>query len=96
MRNLVNLVILLTIQIIQILSVEKKLVDSLVEECTENINETSLVKKTLDKNENKWNYYVVYKALFWTFFIFFIINFGIGIYFVYRNYVNRNKYDLPY
>ena len=96
MRNLVNLVILLTIQIIQILSVEKKLVDSLVEECTENINETSLVKKTLDKNENKWNYYVVYKALFWTFFIFFIINFGIGIYFVYRNYVNRNKYELPY
>ena len=96
MRNLVNLVILLTIQIIQILSVEKKLVDSLVEECTENINETSLVKKTLDKNENKCNSYAIYKALFWAFFIFFIINFGIGIYFVYRNYVNRNKYDLPY
>ena len=96
MRNLVNLVILLTIQIIQILSVEKKLVDSLVEECTENINETSLVKKTLDKNENKCNSYAIYKALFWAFFIFFIINFGIGIYFVYRNYVNRNKYELPY
>ena len=31
----------------------KKLVDPLVEECTEIINETSLVKKTLDKNENK-------------------------------------------
>ena len=74
----------------------KKLVDPLVEECTENINETSLVKKTLDKNGNKSNSYVVYKALFWKFFIFFIINFGIDIYFVYRNYVNRNKYDLPY
>ena len=96
MRNLVNLVILLTIQIIQILSVEKKLVDSLVEECTENINETSLVKKTLDKNENKCNSYVVYKVLFWSFFIFFIINFTIGIYFVYCNYVNCNKYELPY
>ena len=70
----------------------KKLVDSLVEECTENIEETKLVEKTLDK----YNSYVVYKTLFWTFFIFFIINFGIGIYFVYRNYVNRNKYDLPY
>ena len=69
----------------------KKLVDSLVEECTENIEETKLVEKTLDK----CNSYVVYKTLFWTFFIFFIINFGIGIYFVYHNYVNR-KYDLPY
>ena len=29
----------------------KKLVDPLVEKCTDNINETSLVKKTLDKNE---------------------------------------------
>ena len=64
MRNLVNLVILLTIQIIQILSVEKKLVDSLVEECTENINETSLVKKTLDKRNDRCNSYVVYRALF--------------------------------
>ena len=74
----------------------KKLVDLLVEECTENINETSLVKKTFDKNENKCNSYVVYKVLFWSFFIFFIINFGIGIYFAYCNYVNCNKYELPY
>ena len=74
----------------------KKLADLLVEECTENINETSLVKKTLDKNENKCNSYVVYKVLFWSFFIFFIINFRIGIYFVYCNYVNCNKYKLPY
>ena len=69
----------------------KKLVDPLVEECTENINETKLVEKTLDKNENKdkCNSYVVYKVLFWTFFIFFIINLGIGTYFIYRKYVNR-------
>ena len=31
----------------------KKLVDPLVEECTENIEETKLVKKTLDKNETR-------------------------------------------
>ena len=76
----------------------KKLVDLLVEECTENIEETKLVKKTLDKNKNKdkCNSYVVYKVLFWPFFIFFIINFGISIYFVYRKYVNHNKYELPY
>ena len=53
----------------------KKLVDSLAEECTENIEETKLVKKTLNKNENK------YKMLFWIPFIFFIISIGISIYF---------------
>ena len=39
----------------------KKLVDPLVEEFTENINETNLVKETLDKNKNKvkCNSYVV-------------------------------------
>ena len=31
----------------------KKLVDRLIEECTENIEETKLVQKTLAKNENK-------------------------------------------
>ena len=31
----------------------KKLIDSLVEECTENIDETKLVNKTLNKNKNK-------------------------------------------
>ena len=78
----------------------KKLIDPLVEECTENINETSLVKKTLDENKDRCNSSVIYKALFWTFFIFFLISIGISIgiaiYFVYRNYVNRNKYGLPY
>ena len=55
-------------------------------------NETRLVKKTLDENK--------YRMLFWIFFIFFLISIGIrigiGIYFVYYKYVNRNKYDLPY
>ena len=31
----------------------KKLVDALIEECIENIEETKLVEKILDKNENK-------------------------------------------
>ena len=77
----------------------KKLFDKLIEECTENIDETKLVKKTLDKNENKdkCNSYVVHKALFWILFIFFIISVGIriGIYFAYYKYKN-NKYDFPY
>ena len=74
----------------------KKLIDPLVEECTENIIETELVKITLDKSEDRCNSYVVYRALFWTFFIFSLISIGISIYFVYHNYVNGNKYDLPY
>ena len=73
-----------------------KLIEPLVEECTGNINETSLVKKTLDKSEDRCNSCVVYKALFWTFFIFFLVSIGISFYFVYYNYVNRNKCDLLY
>ena len=40
----------------------KKLIDSLVEECTENINETELVKKTLDKTEDRFNSYIVFNS----------------------------------
>ena len=44
----------------------KKLIDPLVEECTENINETNLVKKTLDEKKDRCTFYAIYKALFWT------------------------------
>ena len=72
----------------------KKFADSLVQECTENIEETKLVNITV-KNENnsRCTSYVVYKVLF---FIFFLIIIVIGIYFVYHKYVNLIKYDLPY
>ena len=77
----------------------KKLVDPLVEECTENIEETKLVNITVEnENENKdrCSISIVYKVLFWIFLIFFIINSGIIIYFIYHKYVDCNKYDLPY
>ena len=72
----------------------KKLIDPLVEECTENIDETKLVNITV-KNENnsRCTSYLIYKVLF---FIFFIISCGTIIYIVYHGYVNRTKYDLPY
>ena len=72
----------------------KKLVDRLVEECTDNINETKLIKVIVE-NENKdsCRSYVVYKVLS---VIFFMINIVIIIYFVYHVYVNRIKYNLPY
>ena len=73
---------------------KKKLIDPLAEECTENIDETKLVNITIEnENKDKCNSYVVYMVLF---FIFFVISIGIDIYFVYHNYVDRNKYNLPY
>ena len=49
----------------------KKLVDRLIEECTENTDETKLVNITFAENENKdkCNSYIVYKVLFFIFFI---------------------------
>ena len=72
----------------------KKLIDPLVEECTENIDEAKLVNITVENvNNSRCTPYLVYKVLF---FIFFIIGCGIIIYFVYHKYVNRIKYNLPY
>ena len=72
------------------------MVDKLVEQCNENIEETSLVKINLAKC--KRNSYILYIVLFS---IFFTINIGIGTYFVYYKYINRNKknvsaYDYVY
>ena len=72
----------------------KKLIDPLVEECTKNIDETKLVNITVEnENNSRCTSYVIYKVLF---FIFFIISCGIGIYFVYHKYVNCIKYNVPY
>ena len=60
--NVINLVIL--INIYSDCKCKKKLIDPLADECTENINETSLVKKTLDKSEDRCNFYIIDRALF--------------------------------
>ena len=62
----------------------KKLVDNLVEECTENIEETRPVEKLSAKNKNKhkcssWTLYIVLFSIILT------INIGIGINFVYSH-----------
>ena len=72
----------------------KKLIDPLLEECTENIDETKLVNITVENEHNtRCTSYLVSKVLF---FIFFIISCGIIVYFVYHKYVNHIKCDLPY
>ena len=61
-----------------------KLVDNLVEECTETDDEVKLAKITLSENENKHKsssctLYIVFSLIIFT------INIGIGAYFVYYN-----------
>ena len=73
----------------------KKLIDKLVEECTENVKETRLVES---KYENECSSCIVYIVLFS---LSFAINIGIGIYFVYCKYMSCNKenvfkYDYNY
>ena len=74
----------------------KILVDKLIEQCNENIEETSLVKiNSINCNSNSCILYIV------TFSIFFTINIGIATYFVYCKYINHNKenvsvYDYVY
>ena len=63
----------------------KRLVDKLVDECTEIIDEEV---KILDKNENKCSSCVLYIVLFS---IFFTINVGIAAYFIYYKYMNSSK-----
>ena len=78
---------------------KERLFDKLIEKCSENIDEAKINNENENKNENendnkhKYSFSIVYIAFFS---IFFAINIGIGIYFVYQKYVNRNKYDLPY
>ena len=60
------------------------MVDKLGDECDENIDEV----KISSENKNKFNSCILYIVLFS---IFLIINVGIGAYFVYYKYMNRNK-----
>ena len=68
----------------------KKLVDKLLEECTENVNKVKLAQIILAENENKHkcSSCTPYNALFS---IINTINVGIGIYFVYNKYMSHIK-----
>ena len=72
-------------------NVGKKLVDKLVEECTENANEEKITKITLAENENrhKCSSCTLYIVLFS---VIFTINIGIGTYFVYSHWYLKNDY----
>ena len=63
---------------------KKKLIDKLVEECTE---EAKIAEITLTKNIHKSSSCTLYIVLFS---IIFTINIGIATYFVYSKYMNHN------
>ena len=68
----------------------KKLIDKLVEECTEIFEEVKLAKITSDedKNKHKCSSSTLYIVLFS---IIFTINIGVITYFVYYKYMNCDK-----
>ena len=77
----------------------KKLVDKLVEECTENIDEVKIAEVTLFERRNECKssctICVVLIAIVFT------ISIGIGTYFIYYKYINHDKktaskYDYVY
>ena len=67
----------------------KKLVDKLIEECHENIEETSLIE--INSTKRKHNSCILYIVLFS---ILFTTIVGIGAYFVYYKYTSPNKINL--
>ena len=78
---------------------QEKLVDKLVEECTENIDEVKIAGTALFERRNECKssctIYVVLIAIVFT------ISIGIGTYFIYYKYMNHNKktaskYDYVY
>ena len=78
--NVINFVILANIQIIQIVSVKKKIIDPLIEECTENNDdETKIVNITVKKENSSCKVYIVLMTVVFTIFP------GVTIYFVYYN-----------
>ena len=93
--NVINHVMLENIKIIKI-KCRKNLVDKLTEEYTENIDEVKIASE--NKHKNKCSSCTLYIVLFS---IIFAINIGIGAYFVYYKYGNRDKetasrYDYVY
>ena len=90
--NVMNHVILVNIQIMKIVNIEKRLVDKLVEECNENIDEAKLTEIALFEHKNECVcYYTVFIVLG---VIVLTICIGISTYFVYYKYVNCNKENI--
>ena len=75
-------------------SAGKKLVDKLIEECTESIDEVKIATMDLFERGNDCKFLcTVYIVLI---VIVFTIIIGIGTCFIYYKYINHDKYDYKY
>ena len=63
------------------------MIDKLIEECNENIEETSLINLAKCKSSSCILYIVLFSILF-------TINIGIAAYFIYYKYINHNKQNV--
>ena len=71
----------------------KRLVDKLFEECTENVEEVNLAGITsMELHSAEHRSFTIYVVLIA---VIFAISIGIGTYFVYYKYMNRNKENVP-
>ena len=82
--NVIKIVILVNVYTMKICTCRKKLVDKLIDECTETIEEVKLAEITIFENENKNKYgscrvYIVFMIVVLAIYI------GIAIYFIYYN-----------
>ena len=74
----------------------RRLVDKLVEECTENIEEVKISRIILAEDENMHKNRCSFCPLHIVLFsIIFAMNIGVGTYFIYQKYMNRNKKTAP-
>ena len=80
--NVIKIVILVKVYTMKICTCRKKLVDKLIDECTETIEEVKLAEITIFENENKYGSCRVYIVLMMVVFTIFT---GISIYFIYYN-----------
>ena len=94
--NVIKLVILVNIQIIKIVNAKNKIVDKLVDQCTETVEEVKLANTIFAENENGNSYKCIPCSLYvLLFLIFFTINVGgIVTYYVYSQWYFKKRFTI--
>ena len=77
---------------------QKRLIDKLVDECTETVEEVKPAIITLAENENSYNCSscTVYTVLFWIFFTFNVGGIGAGFFFNFYWYLKKDALHIDF
>ena len=77
---------------------QKRLIDKLVDECTETVEEVKPAIITLAENENSYNCSscTVYTVLFWIFFTFNVGGIGAGFFFYFYWYLKKDALHIDF